>query len=216
MDPQETPIEDADSPTRPGNVCAPPDFATLWREWHARLDVHARQMGLGNPLDREEAVSDALCRLWQNRDRYDGRHAWTTWAWKVARNAFIDRIRALSRQARREGRFLQVQATPITASCSRSADDADAPAQDLSVPDHRACWRPEETLLRKETSALIDRALSRLAPRDREILHLRFGQGMSIAETARVTGMAEGTVKSRIHRCRKHLQDLKNLQEEES
>ena len=44
-------------------------------------------------------------------------------------------------------------------------------------------------------------ALRRLTPEQRRILGFRFVAGLSVVETARVLGVAEGTVKSRAHRA---------------
>ncbi len=55
-----------------------------------------------------------------------------------------------------------------------------------------------------DVAAVVDvrAALARLAPEQRAILVLRDVDGLSEAETARALGVAEGTVKSRLHRAR--------------
>ncbi len=61
---------------------------------------------------------------------------------------------------------------------------------------------------RAEVSQLVaglDAALGRLKPSYREILLLRFQQGLAYHEIAEVTGVAIGTVKVRLHRARKKL-----------
>ena len=51
----------------------------------------------------------------------------------------------------------------------------------------------------------VRRALSGLAPQDRLIAHLRYGEDLAQPRIADLLGMPEGTVKVRLHRIRKRL-----------
>ncbi len=53
--------------------------------------------------------------------------------------------------------------------------------------------------------AAIERGLARLAPVEREILTLFYLEELAIDEVATATAIPTGTVKSRLHRARKHL-----------
>jgi RNA polymerase sigma-70 factor (ECF subfamily) len=64
---------------------------------------------------------------------------------------------------------------------------------------------PSGHLLRKELQRRIRDALSQLAERDREILVLRYLEGLSTKETAAVLGIREGAAKVR------HLRALERL-----
>lgn len=66
------------------------------------------------------------------------------------------------------------------------------------------CAEPPEQAVRAHTAqveAALDgrRLLAILTPEQREVLLLRYYHGMSEAEVAAVTGVPEGTVKSRLH-----------------
>jgi RNA polymerase sigma-70 factor, ECF subfamily len=50
--------------------------------------------------------------------------------------------------------------------------------------------------------------LAQLAPSHREVLQLRYEEDLSYAEIALVSGCAVGTVRSRLHNARRHLQVL--------
>lgn len=61
---------------------------------------------------------------------------------------------------------------------------------------------PEEASARLEEEGLLERALERLAPREREILVLRELEGLSGAEAARLLGLTAPAEKARLHRAR--------------
>jgi RNA polymerase sigma-70 factor (ECF subfamily) len=58
-------------------------------------------------------------------------------------------------------------------------------------------------------------ALAGLGERDREVLVLRFLEGLSTAETAVVLGIGEGAVKSRVMRALARFRDLLDEPEED-
>ncbi|MBN9195809.1 MAG: sigma-70 family RNA polymerase sigma factor, partial [Microbacterium sp.] len=54
---------------------------------------------LGSPFEAEDAVQDALERIWRSRDTFDPeRGSLTTWAYAIARNTCVDRLRATPRR----------------------------------------------------------------------------------------------------------------------
>jgi RNA polymerase sigma-70 factor (ECF subfamily) len=67
-----------------------------------------------------------------------------------------------------------------------------------------ADWRdiPSEELQRKELREALRRAMAALAPEYREVLILRDVQHLSIAETAKILGITEANVKTRLLRAR--------------
>ena len=91
-------------------------------------------------------------------------------------------------------------------------------ARNVAMDHHRAVRRRED--LRRRLAAarpltphlpdpdarmVLADALCRLTPEQRRVLGLRFVTGLSVGETAGVLGVAEGTVKSRLHRAARHL-----------
>lgn len=51
----------------------------------------------------------------------------------------------------------------------------------------------------------LDRAVARLTPDEQVVLGLRFGRDLTVPQIATQTGLAEGTVKSRLHHALEHL-----------
>ena len=72
--------------------------------------------------------------------------------------------------------------------------------ENLPSPDSWA--RPEELLIRKEEFESQVRAFASLPPDAREILYLVFVEQLSYREVAERLGVNEGTLRSRIFRCR--------------
>ena len=59
-----------------------------------------------------------------------------------------------------------------------------------------------------ETNGQVREALTRLKPRDQEILVMKYGEDFSCKEIAQVMGVTETTIQSRLLRARKRLRQL--------
>jgi RNA polymerase sigma-70 factor (ECF subfamily) len=63
-----------------------------------RLLAFCYQM-LGSPFEAEDAVQDAMERIWRSRESFDPERAsLTTWAYRIARNVCLDRLRDAPRR----------------------------------------------------------------------------------------------------------------------
>jgi len=60
---------------------------------------------------------------------------------------------------------------------------------------------PDESLLQKQTLALIEQSVSNLPARQREAFLLRYWEGLDITETAKAMGCTEGSVKTHCSRA---------------
>ncbi|WP_428389373.1 sigma-70 family RNA polymerase sigma factor [Mucisphaera sp.] len=139
---------------------------------------------LGNPEDAAEAAQDALIQIIQKLDTFQGRAALATWMSRIAIN------RAISLLRRRKSR-------PAT-----YLSDLTAPDQpDYPLIDHREP-SPDQRVQDQEEAQQLAAALQTLEERYRVALVLRDIEGMSYDEIAEITGLALGTVKSRIFRAR--------------
>jgi RNA polymerase sigma-70 factor (ECF subfamily) len=64
---------------------------------------------------------------------------------------------------------------------------------------------PEQALLAKETAGLLEAAVTALPETFRQVFMLRDVEGLSTLETADCLGLNEDTVKTRLHRARRHM-----------
>ena len=68
--------------------------------------------------------------------------------------------------------------------------------------------RPDEMMAGKQVEHIVQQAILQLEPTFRECLVLRDVEELSYEEIGAITGLPEGTVKSRIHRARAQLKEL--------
>ncbi len=143
---------------------------------YERLYVLCRRM-TGNDHDALDATQDALVAIVRGLPRYDGRAAFSTWAYRVATNACIDELRRRRRRS----------ASPLD-------DGTEAPEPGTPGTD--------QTLVDRIS---IDEALAGLVPEFRAAVVLRDVLGLDYAAIAEVLGVPPGTVRSRIARGRRAL-----------
>lgn len=150
-------------------------FTEVVARYEPRLRYYLRKMG-----DRPDDVEDRLQDIWFDVIRGVGRlsdpRAFPSWLYRIAR--------ARTALARRRSRPAPL---PLT--------DADA--------DVGADINSDE--FTEEDAARVHAALNDLASDYREVLVLRFLEGMSYEEIAQVVGDPLGTVKSRIHYAKRAL-----------
>jgi RNA polymerase sigma-70 factor, ECF subfamily len=135
----------------------------------------------GNDDDALDATQDALIAIVRGLPRYDGRAAFSTWAYRVTTNACLDELRRRRRRA-------------VPTSLHETLDDAEpgAPAFDESTVDRMS----------------IDAALGELSPEFRAAVVLRDQLGLDYAEIGEVLDLPAGTVRSRISRGRRSLASI--------
>lgn len=139
---------------------------------------------LGSARAGEEVAQDALVELWTRRSRYaSGR--FKVFLFTIARTRCLNRLR----DDRRRG----ARADPR---------DPALEGEEGEVESHRPDQLDE--LLERERVRRTREALLTLAPKLREAVLLRFDQGLSYAEIARIVLRPEVTVRSRVfHALRK-------------
>ncbi|MFK7956614.1 MAG: RNA polymerase sigma factor [Lysobacterales bacterium] len=89
---------------------------------------------------------------------------------------------------------------------SRQQDDLgpESQAENLNEP------QPDRALANDQTRQTMDQALCALPHRQRQAFLLRTWQGMSVAETAKVMGCSEGSVKTHLSRATQALREKLN------
>jgi len=151
---------------------------------HWRRFVRSARAPLGSAEEAEDAVSTAFARAFARRASFDARRAsLPTWMAAIVRNEVIDRLR---RRAR-------------------------LPMVDLAAAEQLASG--EDVAATVELHEALAQALARLPARDRQVLALRFGQGLTNREIARLLDADERTVSVWILRALRRLKPLVNAEE---
>jgi RNA polymerase sigma-70 factor (ECF subfamily) len=142
---------------------------------------------LRNPDDAEDAVQDAMLKVWRYLGRFEGRASFSTWIHRIVMNASLDLLR---RHSCRPEAHLETD---------ESSD------RRPTEPAHEQT--PEHALGEAETGALVRVALGSLTPTHRQALTLREFEDRSYEEIAQSERCPIGTVMSRLHHARRKLAD---------
>lgn len=153
----------------------------LLRRHYDRVHAVCRRIA-GSSRDADDAAQEALIRIVRNIDRFDGRAAFGTWAYRIATNAALDELRKRSRRPR-----LQT----VTDDDARPIEPADPLA--------------DRTVEAVTDRLAIEQALAELPEEFKVPVVLRDVADLDYAEIAEALGVPVGTVKSRIARGRRQL-----------
>jgi RNA polymerase sigma-70 factor (ECF subfamily) len=167
-------------------MATPPNTATetfdaLYRECARDMYAYVRTL-LGDDASAEDVTALAFERAFRRRTTFDGRRgSQRGWLFAIARNAALDELRRRRRSA------------PLL---------GDLPDESAGAPEEEA-----DLAVRRATVRV---ALAALAPRDRELVALKFHGGLSNAEIAAVLGTTESTAGTRVHRAVSKLREACN------
>jgi RNA polymerase sigma-70 factor (ECF subfamily) len=160
-------------------------LAILFERHHRRLYSFFLHMN-GSPDLSEDLVQEVFFRMLRYRNTYDESRSLPAWMYQIARHAAVDVAH------KRKG---ELQWAP-----SRDDDDGRTVAEPVSeVP------APDETLRRRQETALLRRALERLPDDKREVLVLSRFQNLAYDEIAAILGCETGAVKVRVYRATRAL-----------
>ena len=170
----------------------PAAYERLVRTHTPRLLALARRI-VQNEEDAHDAVQEAFLSVFKSLTNFDGTAKLSTWLHRIAVNAALMRLRTKRRhpEASLDGllpRFVE------------DGHQADPPAP----------WQEtaEKLLERKETRTHVRDSIDQLPESYRTVLLLRDIEEMNTDETARMLGLTEGVVKTRLHRARQALRTL--------
>ena len=157
------------------------DFERLYSEHAGRLYSFLAYR-TGSPTLAEDLVADTFERVLMARKPFDPRRSSEkTWIYTIA----LNRLRDLARQSSAEGRALSRLTTEAENGSGNGAGGNGFEAV--------------------ESRQIVMASLARLGEDQREVLALRYGSDLSLAEIARVIGKPRSTVESRLYKGLEHL-----------
>jgi RNA polymerase sigma-70 factor (ECF subfamily) len=156
-------------------------FAILYEGLEQKLRAFLTRL-TGAPAVADDLLQETFMRMHRARGSFDAGAAVVPWAYAIARNAWLDHVRA----AKVRGETAR----------SKGNDDS-SPIEAPTGPDADS----EQVAIARQTAALVESVLSRLAPAQREAFVLLRYEGMSVDDAAAVLGSTPTAVKLRAFRA---------------
>ena len=148
---------------------------------------------VSNKSDAEDLTIEAFGKAFKNIHQYTPNYAFSTWLFKIATNNCIDFIR------KRRMKVVSI----------------DQPTEDvegvLSVPASNlqsSSLDPEESLIKDQNIKLVKELVSKLKPRYRKLIELRYFKEYSYEEISDELQLPLGTVKAQLFRARELLSNI--------
>ncbi len=144
---------------------------------------------VNNPSDAEDLTIEAFGKAFKNIAQYTPNFAFSTWLFKIATNNCIDFIR---------------KKRASTISLDQSADNPDTASVTIpsDTPD------PEASLINDQKIKLLRDVVSKLKPRYRTLVELRYFKEYSYEEISEELDLPLGTVKAQLFRARELLYNI--------
>jgi RNA polymerase sigma-70 factor (ECF subfamily) len=144
---------------------------------------------LGRREDAEDMAQEVFVQVFKGIGQFRGESKLGTWIYRVAINLCKNRSKYLSRRQDDKQDALDAVADRQPLHEAKGVTSGQ-----VNRPDHMVEGMQIEAIMRK--------CIAELDPDFREALILRDVENLSYEEIIDITGVAEGTVKSRIHRAR--------------
>jgi len=158
-------------------------FEKLFSAHKGRIYNYSLKM-TGDIEASKEITQDVFVRVFKNLTKLRQKEMFNIWIMKIAVNLVKDFLRGKSRDSSVFDRNIQDE------------------MQDKQTETQAYGKTPEEIIISEERNKAILQSLSRIKPSFREILVLYYVEGLSLKEISSVSGIPEGTVKSRLSRGR--------------
>jgi RNA polymerase sigma-70 factor (ECF subfamily) len=139
----------------------------------------------GRPDVAEDIVQEAFVRVLKNLDRFDSRFRFSTWLFTIAKRLYVNAMQ----------KHKPTYDSEVVGDRQENIENS-----------------PGGAIARQESISnlrgMIDSALEKLAPLQREIILLFHQQNWPITDIAVYLDMPEGTVKSHLHRARRRMRSV--------
>jgi len=146
---------------------------------------------MGNAWDARDAAQETLIKIYKNIHKCHDIKTFKSWIRAITNNTCIDELR--KRGSKREDSLNRIFET----------EEGETELQfESNEPG------PETVLLAAEKQDRIQAAINKLPPKHRMLIVMRDINGLSYEELAEASGLAPGTVKSRLSRARFKLKKL--------
>jgi RNA polymerase sigma factor (sigma-70 family) len=148
---------------------------------------------VNSPIDAEDLTIEAFGKAFKNIDQYTPNYAFSTWLFKIATNNCIDFIR-------------KKRASHVSLDQTLDGEDSLIPSTMIQAD----TLDPESTMINKQKIKHMRNIVSKLKPRYRQLVELRYFSEYSYEEIATELDIPIGTVKAQLFRARELLLNILN------
>jgi RNA polymerase sigma factor (sigma-70 family) len=152
---------------------------------------------VNSPVDAEDLTIEAFGKAFKNIDQYTPNFAFSTWLFKIATNNCIDFIR-------------KKRASHVSLDQTVDGEDSLAPSSMIQSDE----LDPESTMINQQKIKHMRNVVSRLKPRYRKLVELRYFKEYSYDEIAEELDIPIGTVKAQLFRARELLLNILSRSQE--
>ena len=147
---------------------------------------------VGDPYDAEDAVQDALLSAYRHLNQFKATAKMTTWLTTIVTNSALTQLRKRPRQPH------------------MSLNELLNEEQDYSLSDTLADARPnpEDECASSESHGFLMQFLSELSPSLQQAIQLRYLDGLTTSEAARILEVPLATMKAHLWRARVQLKRM--------
>jgi RNA polymerase sigma-70 factor, ECF subfamily len=135
--------------------------------------------------DAADVVQDSFIKVYRKLETLKDQNSFRSWLRNIVRSTALDRLRRRRHHLSLDGGEEDVSFEPI--------------AEDVN---------PEELLQSRELRKEIRRRILSLPEAQREVVSLKYIEGLSYEEIAKLTQSSVSSVESRLHRARARLREL--------
>lgn len=143
---------------------------------------------IGSRAEAEDIAQEVFVTVFKTVDGFRGESKFSTWLLRIAANHCKNRIKYLARR-------------PVAGAGLDGVGD-EALADRGTSPVQARIEAPDVMMEAAEMEALTQAAIAALEEDHRLLIVLRDVEELSYQEIGEITGLAEGTIKSRLHRAR--------------
>jgi RNA polymerase sigma-70 factor, ECF subfamily len=149
---------------------------------------------LGRKEEAEDMAQEVFVQVFKAIDQFRGDSKLGTWIYRIAVNLCKNRVKYLARRHSSAEDELEPIAERAPLGEAKGVTSAELAAPDQIVEGY-------------QVEIIVKRCIATLHPEFREVLVLRDVEDLTYEEIGEITGLAEGTVKSRLHRARALLKE---------
>jgi RNA polymerase sigma-70 factor, ECF subfamily len=150
---------------------------------------------LSSQTEAEDITQEVFVTVFKSIESFRGDAKFSTWLYRIAINHSKNRIKYLSRRDYHRG-------TPLD-----EVSDREAGTESAGVFLQSTIPQPDKMVEGLQIEAIVQREMAALEEEHRTLIVLRDVENLSYDEISSITGLPEGTVKSRLHRARMALKE---------